>query len=129
MTRRESSSSPQIDPFDIEWVVEDPLSRDVIMSKSIIKARESAGKHPFPPEHLDVFDVKEVVSDPDFIEPSISKPKRDVYYKVISSEPHPFSRVVVDFSKDAERGIAISWSRYKHTAQSTGRKWEKDGKC
>lgn len=127
MARRESSSSPAVDPFDIEWIVEDPLERDVVMSKSIIAAREAAGKHPCPPEHLDVSDARDVVSDPDFIEPSISIPDRDVYYKVSSSDLHPFARVVVDFSKNAKRGVAISWSRYKHTAQSTGRKWEREG--
>ena len=127
MANRRTSSTATVDPFDTMWVESDPLGRDVVMSRQVVKAREAAGKHPFPPEHLETEEVRRVVTEPDFIEESISNAERNVYYKVSETEENPFARVVVDFGNCENRGIAISWSRYKHTAQSYSRIWTKEG--
>lgn len=97
------------------------------MLKQIIAAREAAGKHPFPPEHLSVDEVREVVSRPDFIEASVSHPHRELYYTESKTEENPFARVVVDYKGCDNRGIAVSWSRYKHTAQTVERIWTREG--
>lgn len=112
-----------VDPFDIKWTESDPIGRDAVMLKSIIDARESAGKHDSDIERLSPDEVREVISDPDRIDYSAKSQTRDVYYKVDSTKEHPFSRAVVDFRN--ERGIVISWSRYKKTVSSFGVKWRK----
>lgn len=119
--------SRSLDPFDIEWSEPDPLGRDVIMSKSVIRWREASGKHPFPPERLEPCEAREVISDPDRIDESASHETRDIYYKVYENEENPYARVVVDFKDNENRGIAISWSRYRHPVSSYGAKWRKEG--
>lgn len=109
------------------WVEPDPLGRDVYMSRQVVKAREAAGKHPYPPEHLAVEEVRDIVADPDFINRSTSHELREVYYKVVETEENSYARLVVDFGNCENRGIAISWSRYKHPVQSGGLVWSKEG--
>lgn len=111
-----------IDPFDVAWTVTDPIGRDVFMLKSIAKMREVAGKHSSDIERLDVSGVRKVVEEPDEIAISSSIPTRDIYYRKEDDREHPYARAVVDFS-DGERGIVISYSRYKHQVKSSGTRW------
>lgn len=115
-----------IDPFDVEWSETDPLDREVTMLKSIVEMRERLGKHADPPEFLSTDGVREVVSNPDRIDESVSSAHRDVYYRMDSEEEYPYSRAVVDFRDDPQRGVVVSWSRYETPASSYGVKWRRD---
>lgn len=115
-----------VDPFDIDWTETDPFGRDVMMLKSIAAAREVMGKHPVPPEFLSTQDVRVVISDPDRIDESVQKADRDIFYKIEEEENNPYSRVIVDFRDDPNKGIIISWSRYKIPVASYGIKYQKE---
>ena len=116
----------EIDPFDVEWSETDPLDREVTMLKSIVDMRERMGKHPDPPEFLSSDGVREVVSDPDRIDESVSSAFRDVYYRTELEEEYPHARAVVDFRDDPQRGVVVSWSRYETPVSSYGVKWRRD---
>lgn len=99
------------DPFDIEWIQDDPLGRDVCMLKSVINAREGQGKHNGD-EYLSVSEVKDLVADPARIDLTQQSPRHtEIYYGSAENKPYQYGRVVVKFEGNA--GTAISWSRYK----------------
>lgn len=114
-----------VDPFDIEWVESDPLDRNVVMLKSLIAARESAGKHTGQ-EYLSPEEVRDLIRDPDRIDESAQRISSDVYYQRDSSYTNPYARAVVRFN-DEENGIVVSWSRYKKPVSSYGVKYKKPG--
>lgn len=116
---------PKVDPFDIDWKVTDPLGRDVTMLKSIEKMR--ADKHALPPEFLATDDVRVVIENPTRIDESVSYATRNVYYRREPEMDYPFSRAVVDFRDDPDRGYVISWSRYETPVSSCGVIWNGEG--
>ncbi|NJE80694.1 hypothetical protein E0L17_05055 [Olsenella sp. SW781] len=118
-------TSREIDPFDVEWSETDPLDREVTMLKSIVELRERQGKHPDPPEFISTSEVRTVVSDPDRIDESATHEFREVYYRNESEEDYPYSRAVVDFRDNPQRGIVVSWSRYEAPVSSYGVKWRR----
>lgn len=113
-----------IDPFDIDWKVNDPLDREIVMLKSVKNAR--ASKHAEPPEYLSTEDVKSLVSDPDRIDESSHMINRSMYYCFDDSMDHRCARAVVDFSESPARGVVVSWSRYKNAVSSSGVIYWKD---
>lgn len=122
---RRGDRATRIDPFDIDWAVTDPRGKEVVMLKSVERARELMGKHASPPEFLSTDDVKTVVEDPDRIDESVSHTDRDIYYRVEGEEEYPYSRAVVDYCDNADRGIVVSWSRYETPVSSYGVIWSK----
>lgn len=113
-----------VDPFDIAWIDEDPLGRQIVHLKSVASAREKAGKHTGA-EHLPEDDIRSVVTDPDRIDLTTKSPRhREIYYRVSHGRSHPYSRVVVDFDED--RGCPISWSRYERPVSYMQRVYERD---
>lgn len=126
MARRASSSISSVDPFDVEWSVTDPLDREVTMLKSIAERRERLGKHAEPPEFISTDDVREVIEEPDRIDESTTHAFRDIYYRTETDEEYPYSRAVVDFKGDPEKGIVVSWSRYETPVSSYGVIWRRD---
>lgn len=114
-----------VDPFDVDWVVTDPLGREVTMLKSIEEMR--ADKHAEPPELLETDEVRMVIEEPTRIDESVSHATRNVYYRHETEMEYPYSRAIVDFGGDQNSGYVISWSRYKAPVSSYGVIWNGEG--
>ena len=105
------------DPFDIEWIQADPLGRDIVLRKSVADARESVSKH-VGNEFLPRDDIRGIIRDPARIDLTQKSPRHsEIYYSDPDmSKTHPYGRVVVRFN-EADKGEAVSWSRYeKHVS-------------
>lgn len=103
------------DAFDVIWIDEDPLGRDITLYQTVVDKRVKAAKHQ-DDEFLPHEEIREIIVDPDRIDLTGKNPRHtEIYYKKDTDQPHPYGRVVVDF--DGDKGSPISWSRYeKHVS-------------
>ena len=102
----------RVDPFDIEWIQDDPLGRDVMLRKSTVSVREAIAKHRGD-EYLHSGKIRDIIEDPARIDLTETNPRHtEIYYTDTEDEPYPYGRAVVRFDDD-DHGEVISWSRYR----------------